>query len=366
MGKKRVKPGENPLEEVTKAAVKTLATTKPKKGGGAKPNKPNALAALPKVESILADPVVKAAAAKSEAALELSVGATRSELVKKVNALHDLIRKDLEESCRTLNVEVADWRGQAALASAQRVQLEEHCRTKKNQARQCDEETQVAAVTDAERRTKLRDLLCEVTPSGCCHFLAVSVRFHGTTHYCSKPQTPDFESAVEDVKAKLAVQSEQCEVQIKENEALAEKLAAYSLQWEQQEVHRAAATSARQTQLRLQQEQCDAQNRIQSRAVTAVPLMQFNSSIWQGSQSYFAGMQVARRDELRANLKAQREKTQSLAAQAALYKDKVGSYSDTVATNAGLWPDLDKRCEDMRASAKTMEVLWLACSDAPM
>jgi hypothetical protein len=65
----------------------------------------------------------------------------------------------------------------------------------------------------------------------------------------------------------------------------------------------------------------------------------------------------ARRDELQANLKAQLEKTQSLAAQAALYKDKVGSYSDTVATNAGLWPDLDKRCEDMRASAKTMEVI---------
>jgi hypothetical protein len=72
----------------------------------------------------------------------------------------------------------------------------------------------------------------------------------------------DFESAVEDVKAKLAVQSEQCEVQCKENEALAEKLAAYSLQWEQQEVHRAAATSARKNQLRLQQEQCDAQNRV--------------------------------------------------------------------------------------------------------
>mmetsp|Transcript_13708 Transcript_13708/g.20385 ORF Transcript_13708/g.20385 Transcript_13708/m.20385 type:complete len:417 (-) Transcript_13708:16-1266(-) len=258
-------------------------------------NKLKTLQICPKM-SVLEQENVKKLSERAFEAAEKADCETMAELMKKSADLENTIKK-IEQSLKNLAVDLAIWKGEVASSAGRRDKLEELCRMLQAQTRSASEDTKNSISSDEERSQKLRE---------------------------------EFEDAVSDVKKRLTLQKKQCELQAVENHLLSEKLSAYASQWQIRQEYRAQKYKGKDMQI------------------------ESAKKLYEEKESALKEYKMKYKNLLE-QVKNQKMKNEALREQTKLYMEKVKDYEGTLANNAALWPDLEKRCNEMKALAQSKE-----------
>lgn len=203
----------------------------------------------------------------------------------------------LEGSSQGLQQDLTQATLDASKCADRRSKLEELCRTLQLQSKTIQQEIERAAKEYANVQTK-------------------SVK--------------DFENAITDIKQKLAIQIRQCEEQENGNVVLEGKLESF----------------VEQCNLRFTQEELEEKQRTLEHQLMAAKKAQAIDHLNQETE---------RLENMKNRCELQTETLKTLRGQVEMYRTKMKACRETVESNEELWPDLNKKMEELKNNVAALE-----------